>query len=68
MVADDLGHDMKEPERVYLENWHPFFALWPRRAGWLKTIERRGRWFGAHDSCWWEWEYRPKPPAEGTEK
>lgn len=50
----------------YLNNWHTFFALWPRRIGdsqecrWLETIERRGKYQIHYAGGYWEWEYRIK--------
>ena len=53
--------------REVLENWHPFFAIFPRRVGtengriicaWLETIERKGK---CHERFGWDWEYRRKP-------
>lgn len=50
-----------------LKNWHPFFALLPRRAGhtchWLEYIERKGtrvRGWNKFDQRIdrWSWEYR----------
>ena len=56
-------------ERVRLENWHPFFPLWPRTiatengvdiCAWLEWIERKGTLYSGWDVYVWEWEYRPR--------
>lgn len=46
-----------------LQEWHPFFALWPRRVGpndcrWLEAIERRGELRRGGGYAYWNWEYR----------
>lgn len=50
---------------LYLEQWHPFFCLLPRRVGeqciWLEYIERKGRQGYCRYSLdlWvWYFEYR----------
>ena len=48
------------------EDWHPFFALWPRRVGsgdcrWLETIERKGQYIDVWGHSFWIWEYRARP-------
>lgn len=53
-------------ERVKkLKQWHPFFALWPRRVGpndcrWLETIERKGEFWAIEMYSGWNWEYRAR--------
>ena len=48
----------------YLSQWHPFFALWPRRIGpercvWLEWIQRKGTWCeGWYYGGQWEFKYR----------
>jgi hypothetical protein len=67
----DCGPDAAEREEIWLkekarlEEWHGFFALWPRRVGnhdcrWLERIERRGRFIPGFWDCpdRWHWEYR----------
>ena len=59
---------LKEAKR--LENWHPHFALLPRRVGpwdcrWLEWVERKG-FYGPLKSkfgtVWgYRWKYRAKP-------
>ena len=53
-----------------LEEWHPFFPLWPRVVAvengkdvcaWLEWIERRGTLYGSYAGDGWCWEYRRKP-------
>ena len=55
-------------KRERLSNWHPFFAIWPRRVWWndcrwMEAIERRGRWSRTWDEFVWVWEYRAKGSA-----
>jgi hypothetical protein len=45
------------------QEWHRFFALFPRRVGpndcrWLEVIERKGYLWSCYGD-WWEWKYRP---------
>lgn len=57
-----------EMRKARLEQWHPFFALWPRYIStevgvvgiWLETIERKGiYWEGNYAGGeGWTWEYR----------
>ena len=61
----DCGPDWAE-ERERLENWHPHFALWPRRVAthdcrWLEWIERKGKYYWDVDYEFFSWEYRAKP-------
>lgn len=51
-------------ERKRLSQWHPFFALLPRRLGatecvWLEWIRRKGQYYdnGYHGGEW-RFEYR----------
>jgi hypothetical protein len=48
----------------YLEQWHPFFCLLPRRIGrecvWLEWIQRKGRQGYCGYSLEWFFEYRIK--------
>ena len=51
-----------ERRRRYLSDWHPFFALFPKRISdteciWLETIERKGERVGRRRSHWY-WSYR----------
>ena len=59
----------KRANKLYLENWHSFFLIWPRRHRdgdmdtwlWLDSIERKGRFVpGDGENCgdFWVWEYR----------
>ena len=58
----------------YLENWHPFFPLWPRTVAqkdgkdicaWLEPIERKG----VYSLGEWFWDYRlPQFAANGCAK
>lgn len=47
-----------------LSQWHPFFALLPRRIGqdrcvWLEWIQRKGSWSdGWYYGGQWSWTYR----------
>lgn len=52
------------------KNWHPFFAILPRRVGpdecrWLEWIERRREWRARYSVSvglgYWRTEYRAKP-------
>ena len=52
-----------------LTNWHPFFALFPRKIGekdgkdicaWLEWIERKGKFVSSYGDSGWVWEYRGK--------
>lgn len=61
-----------ERKKAYLSQWHPFFALWPRRIGasrcvWLEWIRRKGRYIdnGYHGGEW-VWEYRLSLDREMT--
>jgi len=67
-----IAKRMAEREE-YLSNWHPYFALVPRRVGsgdcrWLETIERKGarvpsNWErGFINDVEWIWDYRAKQP------
>ena len=65
-----------ELRKKRLQDWHPYFALWPRTiyvengrdiCAWMQWIERKGRFSemvytadGPY-SNWWDWEYRRKP-------
>lgn len=49
-------------ERDALEQWHDFFAIWPREVAnadcrWLETIQRRAHYV---PRLGWYWEYRAK--------
>ncbi len=51
-----------------LQQWHKFFAIWPRRVGehdcrFLETIERRGRIVELYEGGVFVWEYRAKEAA-----
>lgn len=62
----DCGPSPAERFAALLE-WHPFFALWPRRVGshdcrWLEWIERKGTFDAemAQFGMAWDWEYRAR--------
>ena len=60
----DCGPDWAEKKKM-LEDWHPFFCLWPRRIAshdcrWLEWVERRGEFFYDGWDSDWTWEYRAK--------
>lgn len=71
-----------ETKKARLSEWHPFFALWPRRVtvlngrhkcAWLQMIERKGKyctiedtWLRMHIPDWWEWSYRL--PSDGDNR
>jgi hypothetical protein len=62
-VRFDCGEEWAE-KRKRLENWHPFYAIWPRRVAphdcrWFEMIERRGM-YGPHYAEWF-WSYRGRP-------
>lgn len=53
-----------------LQDWHPFFALWPRQiaevngvrvCAWLQVIGRKGMCIDGWDDTLWIWEYRVQP-------
>lgn len=57
-----------EERREYLANWHPFFAVLPRRVGshdcrWFEWIERKGSYIIGRSGVWWNWKYRARQEA-----
>jgi hypothetical protein len=69
-VRDAIRFEKKLARRDRLSEWHPFFALIPRRVGsrdcrWLEWIERKGTYnpedgFYSTRNPWWSWGYRAK--------
>ena len=62
----DCGPTWAE-KRERLKNWHPFFAIWPRRVGsrdcrCFEWIERKGTFSLVRMHSFWRWEYRAKQP------
>ena len=64
LPADERAALKWKAKKAYLEQWHPFFALWPRRVGptqcvWLEWIRRKGTWCEyQYHGAWWRYEYR----------
>lgn len=58
--------EAQKTQKKYLSNWHPYFALLPRRLNktnewrWLETIERQGMYRLSWDGGYWDWEYRAR--------
>lgn len=64
-----------DAKKARLSEWHPFFALLPRRVAvvngrhkcaWLETIERKGIYrtlgypYYMLTPDWWQWVYRSR--------
>ena len=64
--------ELRKIEEAKLKEWHPFFAIIPKRVGshdcrcfeWIerKGVKHEGFWCSAANyiPSWWIWEYRAK--------
>ena len=65
----DCGPTWAE-RRAAKEQWHRFFAVFPRRLGshdcrWMEWIERKGEVHCGLHGVWWTYEYRAVGSVEG---
>lgn len=63
MPRDERRALAREAEYARLSQWHPFFALWPRRVGaercvWLEWIRRKGVYEDGYNGRGWVFTYR----------